>query len=233
MSRNSSSRPPHQPSAAPSRTHAPGIGRRERHRLDIRARLFRAAIELFGVRGFTATTVEDITELADVGKGTFFNYFPSKEHLMMAYSDGRVDRIRAALEKAWAGEEPIGSVLRQLHRAQASEGCHTQQFACSMLVTMINSVPVRNLACARMEEGRALGAQLMAIGQERGEIRDDVDAAELYFAFQQMAFGGVFFFALKEVGDREKYFKSSFDLFWSGIEARPASRIQGARHHGK
>lgn len=233
MSRNSKPRPSRKASAALARPRTPGIGRRERHRQDVRGRLFHAAIELFGVRGFTATTVEDITERADVGKGTFFNYFPSKEHLMMAYSDGRVDKIRAALEKGRAGKEPIGSVLRQLHRALVSEASHTQQFACSMLVTMINSVSVRKLACARMEEGRALGAQLMALGQERGEVRNDVDAAELYFVFQQMAFGGVFFFALKEVGDREKYFKSSFDLFWSGIEAHPPSRIQGNRHHGK
>jgi len=26
--------------------------------------------------------VEDITNAADVGKGTFFNYFPSKEHIL-------------------------------------------------------------------------------------------------------------------------------------------------------
>jgi hypothetical protein len=84
-----------------------------------------------------------------------------------------------------------------------------------------------------MEEGRSLGAELMAIGQKRGEIRPDVDAHEMYFVFQQMAFGAVFFFALKDVGNREKYFKSSFDLFWSGIEAHPPSRIQGTRHHGK
>src|ERR1700677_5071044 len=157
MSRNSKPAAPRKAAAAPPRT--PAIGRRQRHRQDVRARLFRAAIELFGSRGFTATTVEDITERADVGKGTFFNYFPSKEHLMMAYSDGRVHRVRAALEKARAGKEPIGAVLRQLHRTQVSEASQTQQFACSMLVTMINSVAVRKLACARMEESRTLGAQ--------------------------------------------------------------------------
>jgi AcrR family transcriptional regulator len=233
MSRKSSSRPPRKASAAPLRARTPGIGRRERHRLDVRARLFRAAIELFGVRGFTATTVEDITELADVGKGTFFNYFPSKEHLLMAYTDGRVGKVRAAVEEARAGKDPICAVLRRLHGALVSEAAETPQFAASMLVTMISSLPVRKLACTRMEEGRVLGAELMAIGQKRDEVRDDIDSAELYFVFQQMAFGAVFFFALKDVGNRDKYFKSSFDLFWSGIEAHPPSRIQGTRHHGK
>src|ERR1700722_10026627 len=103
MSRKSKADPPRQPSHPASRSRTPGIGRRERHRLDVRARLFRAAIELFGVRGFAATTVEDITELADVGKGTFFNYFPTKEHLLIAYTDGRVGKVRAAVEKARTG----------------------------------------------------------------------------------------------------------------------------------
>jgi AcrR family transcriptional regulator len=210
-----------------------GIGRRERRRLEIRDRLFRAAIELFGLRGFTATTVEDITELADVGKGTFFNYFPSKEHLLMAYTDGRVGKVRAAVEGARGGKEPISSVLRALYRELVLEAAQTQQFASSMIATMISSVPVRKLACTRMEESRTLGAELMAIGQKRNEIRKDIDPCEMYFVFQQVAFGAIFFYALKDVGNRDKYFKSSFDLFWSGIEAHPAARIQGNRHHGK
>jgi hypothetical protein len=191
MSRKSASRPPRKASVAPLRSRTPGIGRRERHRLDVRARLFRAAIELFGVRGFTA------------------------------------------VEEARAGRDPICAILRRWHGALVSEAAETQQFAASMLVTMISSIPVRQLACARMEEGRALGAELMAIGQKRGEVRNDIDPAELYFVFQQVAFGAVFFFALKDVGNRDKYFKSSFDLFWSGIEAHPPSRVQGTRHHGK
>src|SRR2546422_8324892 len=58
--------------------------RRQRRSAEIRERLFRAALNLFAKKGFAETTVEDITEAADVGKGTFFNYFPSKEHILLA-----------------------------------------------------------------------------------------------------------------------------------------------------
>ena len=58
------------------------MGRRERHREETRQRLFDAALKLFAERGYLETTVEDITEAADVGKGTFFNYFPTKEHVL-------------------------------------------------------------------------------------------------------------------------------------------------------
>src|SRR5215475_13002096 len=63
------------------------LSRRERRGLETRERLFRAALAKFAQKGFTDTTIEDITEAADLGKGTFFNYFPSKDHLLMAFAE--------------------------------------------------------------------------------------------------------------------------------------------------
>lgn len=58
----------------------------ERRRLATRQRLVRSALALFASHGVYETTVEDITEAADVGKGTFYEHFPSKtaiiEHLL-------------------------------------------------------------------------------------------------------------------------------------------------------
>src|SRR3984957_3008421 len=61
--------------------------RRIRRSTELRERLFRAALVLFGKKGYAETTVEDVTEAADVGKGTFFNYFPTKEHILMAFGE--------------------------------------------------------------------------------------------------------------------------------------------------
>ncbi len=61
-------------------------GRRERKRIATRELLFRSAMQLFAERGFFETTVEDITQAADVGKGTFFNYFRSKYHVMYVFA---------------------------------------------------------------------------------------------------------------------------------------------------
>ena len=58
------------------------VGRRNRRAAETRLRLFRCALQLVAERGLPRVTVEDITEAADVGKGTFFNYFESKNHLL-------------------------------------------------------------------------------------------------------------------------------------------------------
>src|SRR4030095_12690985 len=58
------------------------LGRRERKKEETRQRIFQAALELFKQKGFESTTVDDITERADVAKGTFFNYYPRKESVV-------------------------------------------------------------------------------------------------------------------------------------------------------
>src|SRR5512135_982324 len=67
-------------------------GRRERKKEETRRRITLAALELFHEKGFDATTVDEITERADVAKGTFFNYFPKKESVLEALSDEWIER---------------------------------------------------------------------------------------------------------------------------------------------
>jgi AcrR family transcriptional regulator len=72
-------------------------GLRERKKAQTRAALRDAAIRLFGERGYSATTVADIAEAADVSPRTFFTYFPSKEAVLFADFTPAVERLEAAL----------------------------------------------------------------------------------------------------------------------------------------
>src|SRR5258708_26626828 len=85
--------------------------RRERQSLERRERLFRAALDLFARKGFAETTVEDITNAADLGKGTFFNYFPSKQHILLAFAEMQLAKLRAAADEARAQQEPTRVLL--------------------------------------------------------------------------------------------------------------------------
>src|SRR5256884_4852558 len=91
------------PQAAPDR--------RQRRSAEIRERLFRAALQLFAQKGFLETTVEDITEAADVGKGTFFNYFPSKDHILLAFGEMQLGKLEAAVDER-SEERRVGKECR-------------------------------------------------------------------------------------------------------------------------
>jgi len=81
----------------------PSLGRRERKRNETVDKLLQAAIELFATNGFAGTRVEEITERADVSKGTFFNYFPSKEHILMHFAGRQVGKVQDCLAAAQQG----------------------------------------------------------------------------------------------------------------------------------
>jgi AcrR family transcriptional regulator len=77
-----------------------------------RAEILEAAVALFRERGFDETTIQDIADASEVGTGTFYLYFPSKEHALLAiheqFHEGLVQAFKEAVEeigaRAAAGE---------------------------------------------------------------------------------------------------------------------------------
>ena len=99
---------------APQTSGVTTYSRRERRTAETRERLFRAALDLFAKKGFAETTVEDITEAADVGKGTFFNYFPSKDHILLAFGEMQFAKLEAAVAEVRHSGQPMPEFLRSL-----------------------------------------------------------------------------------------------------------------------
>src|SRR5271165_6409923 len=88
--------------------------RRERRSAELRERIFRTALALFAKKGYVETTVEDITEAADVGKGTFFNYFPSKEHILTAFGELQLGKLETIVREARQSNLPMREVLHAM-----------------------------------------------------------------------------------------------------------------------
>jgi AcrR family transcriptional regulator len=69
---------------------------REQGKLERRERLYEAALALFREQGYENTTVSQITRRAGVAKGTFFNYFPTKDAVLRHMGEREVGRLGAA-----------------------------------------------------------------------------------------------------------------------------------------
>jgi len=58
-----------------------------------RKKLKRAALDIFSEKSIDAVTVEEITERADVGKGTLYQHFDDKEQIVVTLVDEAVDHL--------------------------------------------------------------------------------------------------------------------------------------------
>lgn len=81
---------------------------------EIREILFGIALRRFRSAGFAATPVSAITREADVAKGTFFNHFPSKEHVLARALDEMMDRALGAAVRSATGPDAIAAGLDNL-----------------------------------------------------------------------------------------------------------------------
>ena len=189
----------------------------------------RAALRLFAEQGLAATTIEQITEAADVGKGTFFNYFPTKEHVLLAFGDTRVNKIKAALAEARQGDQPMWQILRRLARSLAEEASHTPGLLRSILVAPLSREPVREFMAGKLKEGREALAELFQIGQERAEVRSDLSPAYMARGFQQSVFGSLVLWSLDPQGDLIAWLDVWLEMFLGGLDPTSPRAIRSAR----
>src|SRR4051812_37230911 len=90
------------------------LGLRERKKRATRQALHSAALRLVAERGFEDVTIEDIAAAADVSPRTFFNYFGSKEDVIVNPDADRVERLKVLLASHTSAEEQPLDVLESV-----------------------------------------------------------------------------------------------------------------------
>jgi AcrR family transcriptional regulator len=195
------------------RTKAP-LGRRERRRLETREKLYRTAMELFAKRGYFETTTEDITEAADVGQGTFFNYFPTKSHVLLALSEKQLGKVHAAAEAAERAETSVREVFGRFIHSIVEELAKSQALARSLLTIFVSEKDVRVLMGNTLTAGRDGIARICEIGQQRGELRQDRKAADLAMTFQRNVLGTLLIWTMQGKSDLHVWLDKTLTDFW-------------------
>jgi AcrR family transcriptional regulator len=196
---------------------AEATDRRSRRSAETRERLFVAAVRLFAEKGFAETTVEDITNAADVGKGTFFNYFPSKEHILIGFSETQLGRMEQFVEMARNGKEPIREYFRILSQQITAGQAKKPEMVRALLQANLSSPMVRDVMRKKNAHGEKLVSELIQIGQERGEFRRDVPAVEMARVFRQMTFGTLLLWSVYGDDSLAERLERAIDILWTGF----------------
>ncbi len=78
-----------------------------------RQKILEAALQVFSSRNYHDATVEEIARIAEVGKGTVYRYFRSKEDLYRQMIDEKLDQLNSEIQKIIASQQDVMDIIWQ------------------------------------------------------------------------------------------------------------------------
>jgi len=189
--------------------------KRELKKAQTRQKIAEAAVELFELNGYETTTVQQIAERAAVAKGTFFNYFNSKEELMMELQ-GLV--IMKEIETVVGKPGPVVPRLQAVLFEYARNYPMSRSVTRAVLQGIYGSDNMRNLHSVRCGELQESLVPVVEHAQRKGEVRSDLSAGTIAQLAVQTYFGVLMSWALEE-GEQvlSDQMALSFEIFVQGI----------------
>ncbi|QSQ17435.1 TetR/AcrR family transcriptional regulator [Myxococcus landrumensis] len=134
--------------------------KREPERGDARTRLLKAAMDTIRAKGFAATSVDELCQVAAVTKGSFFHHFKSKDDLGVAAAEYWAETTTAFFAGApyHAPEDALERVLAYVAFRKSIITGELAEFTC-LVGTMVQEVyatsPAIRDACAASIFGHA------------------------------------------------------------------------------
>jgi AcrR family transcriptional regulator len=160
------------------------VGKREQGKVERKERLYEAALSLFRGQGYEMTTVDQITRQAGLAKGTFFNYFPTKDSVLRYMGTREVGRLGAATLSINGTASSIGK-LKRLMSALAASLERDRELVC---LIFREGVTVSDLMAG--DAGgfslQPMAALLIRQAQRQDEINPDLDPDALAAALDAL-----------------------------------------------
>ena len=112
---------------APSEVQPPRLSRRERRKSATREALIKAAQDVIATKGVYFAVIEEITERADVAKGSFYQYFRNRDDLLDVLLTRRLEELRTCIE-ATSPMDTCAACVRTLIQQHLDYFLHHEDF---------------------------------------------------------------------------------------------------------
>jgi TetR/AcrR family fatty acid metabolism transcriptional regulator len=194
---------------------------------DKRQIILDAALKTFVRRGYPETRVSEIAAEADVAEGTLYNYFPSKEDLLLALFDekwgGIIDDIKKKISSIDDPNEKLKVMFSLVVRMFKKDRHLAEIF---LIDVKQSSIFLNNYPVNRVVEFIDLIEEILEEGKRKKIYRKDLDTRVTKMIIFGAAQGILLSWVLSEsAAEKNKTFKFSFfragkalrDIFKSGL----------------
>lgn len=187
-------------------------------------RILAVAAEIFRERGFENTKMSDIAEQAEVALKTLFNYFSSKDQLVLAlvmawFEHNGVDLVEEIVEDPEAIEDvlpPRGERrIEMLHQER-----WLSEMAAAKTDILVSYRWQKHARVAVLLENRDARTRKIEILQQKGKVREDIPAeliSRLYEGIRDNVLGDWLMSSEKSLEMLQEDVQRAMRLFLQGI----------------
>lgn len=191
---------------------------RQKRKEELKEEIFRQSLRLFKEKGYDNVTVDEITRECGIAKGTFYNYFPKKEYVLLHLGLSQMDVFSASLEKCHPDtdiKEKIEKIFSSLFVAFEKEW--------ELMSLAVSEILRTNLVSGQELETidhftRSLAAML-AEAKEQGQLSAALNPQtaastliSIYFHTLMVAISSNDSTRLSAI------FREHFDVIWNGLK---------------
>ena len=163
---------------------------REAKKILTRNRIREAAIHLFDVKGYEATTIAEITSIAGVAKGTFFNYYESKESIINELQSNFFKaELRDVNESIPTSLSPL---LMEMSRKFAQNVTFPKKVQAAIFVGILNNDRSREIHNQTIRDARSLLTPLFRLARQNNEIHSELNDEQLAAVAIDAYIGAIF-----------------------------------------
>lgn len=193
-------------------------GIRDQKKKETRQSIMDAAIRLFGEQGYEGTSIEDLAAAANIGKGTIYGYFATKQEIFQAFCDEEIESsFRAVRESV----DPDASLLQQLvalFMFQFRFVTENREFGRHLLREVAFPKEVSEKALEHVQRYIDALEELLERAKEKGQIRKDVDLTTATASFYMLYLGCLSAWYVGHLPDLQAAEESMTRLFQQTLE---------------
>jgi TetR/AcrR family transcriptional regulator, fatty acid metabolism regulator protein len=166
--------------------------KRQEQAIETRNRIYNAAIELMDLKGFENLTIVDISEKAGVSVGAFYHYFDSKNDILAEIFRKADDYFSNEVVLGGGGESIPEQIIEYFDHYAKFNMMSGVEMTQQLFNPKVKFFIMKGRPMLRMLD------ELIRQGQQRGEIKAELEPEEVVRFLFMMARGTVFDWSLHD-----------------------------------
>lgn len=153
---------------------------------ETRKKLVEAAKNIICDKGLTNTSIEEITEICGVSKGTFYTYFKRKEDIVFELSEGMFDEILAS------AKDYNGTFLEKLEHYMVSFSRYIEKGSVKLTQEWIKNVvdpDISDVGINKLKKDISAVEELLLWGMESNALKTNTPVSQITDMINDLLYG--------------------------------------------